>query len=100
MFMMLRFLRPVFVLVLLGITIYVLYKVLWKGEWFPTLFSSKPKKKGNHPQSEVVGMQRDPICGTFIPETHAIKYKKGKEIQYFCSEECKARFLDLRKKKK
>jgi len=99
MFTILRLLRPVAILVLLCITIYVLYRVLWKGDWFPTLFMNKSKKRGNHPQSEIVGMQRDPICGTFVPEPQAIKYKKGKETHFFCSEECKTKFIQSRKKK-
>jgi YHS domain-containing protein len=81
-------------LVLLGVLIYVLYKILWKGDWFPSLFSKNSKRRNNSPTGgPIEQMKRDPVCGTFIPENQAIKYKNGKETLYFCSEECKQTYL-------
>ncbi|MGD2088208.1 MAG: YHS domain-containing protein [Candidatus Aminicenantes bacterium] len=74
---------------------YIVYKVLWKGK---PLFRSKPKQHKPHPQKPLEEMKKDPICGTYIPENQAIKYKAGGEIHYFCSEECKNKFRQLQEK--
>jgi len=37
-------------------------------------------------------LKRDPVCGTFISTSTALQKKVGKDVYYFCSEECKARF--------
>ncbi len=83
----------IFRLIKLGIVIaliYILYKVLWRGE---KLFKSN-KSKNPHPQAAVEQMKRDPVCGTFLPADQGIKYKAAKETLYFCSEECKKEFED------
>jgi len=80
----------IFRLIKLGLIIgliYVLYKVLWKGE---SLFKSKKSKK--HPQAAIEKMKRDPVCGTFLPANQAIKYTISGETHYFCSQECKQDF--------
>ena len=81
---------------LLMLTIgYVLYKVLWKGE---PLFRIKRKQHKPHPQKPLEEMKKDPICGTYIPENQALKYRSGGETHYFCSEECKNKFRQLQEK--
>lgn len=37
-------------------------------------------------------LKRDPVCGTFISTTTALQKKVGKEVYYFCSEECLRKF--------
>jgi YHS domain-containing protein len=39
-------------------------------------------------------LQKDPICGTFVPEQGARKLTAGGEIHYFCSEECLKKFRE------
>ncbi|MGE5340449.1 MAG: hypothetical protein ACM3SY_03115 [Candidatus Omnitrophota bacterium] len=95
MYVFARFLR----LIILGVVVYVLYKILWKGDWFPSLFSKNPKRRETRPHSgNVEAMKRDPVCGTFLLPRHAITVKSGRETHYFCSEECKQKFLELQKK--
>ena len=80
-------------LLLVGIG-YILYKVLWKGESLH--FFKFPRKRGkSQPPKVLVEMKKDPICGTYIPENQAIKYKVGGETHYFCSEDCKNKFSQL-----
>jgi YHS domain-containing protein len=74
---------------------YILYKVLWKGE---PLFRIKRKQRTPHPQKPLEEMKKDPICGTYIPENQALKYRTGGETYYFCSEECKTKFRQLQQK--
>jgi len=77
--------------ILLGVIAYILYKVLWKGESIG-LFKTKKKQ---HPQKAIEEMKKDPVCGTYIPENQAVKYKFSGEVYYFCSEECKQKFQQL-----
>jgi YHS domain-containing protein len=71
---------------------YFLYKVLWKGE---PLFRIKRKQDRTYPPKALEEMKKDPICGTYIPENQAIKYKTGGETYYFCSQECLKKFTQL-----
>ena len=83
-------------LLLLGIG-YILYKVLWKGERLR--FFKMPKKRyKNPPPKALEEMKKDPICGTYIPENQAFKYKSAGETYYFCSEECKNKFSQIQEK--
>jgi len=42
-------------------------------------------------------MVKDEVCETYIPEEEAIKEKINGKIYYFCSQECRRRFLKDRK---
>lgn len=84
MYIIIRFLR-ILLFVLLG---YFLFRILWKGKGFNFFKSSKKK----HPQKKIEEMKKDPVCGTYIPENQAIRYKDF----YFCSEECKEKFRTLK----
>ena len=77
--------------ILLGVIGYILYKVLWKGESL-SLFKAKKKQ---HPQQALEEMKKDPVCGTYLPENLAVKYKFSGKAYYFCSEECKQKFQQL-----
>ena len=37
---------------------------------------------------------RDPVCGTYVAESLAIPLRTNGEIQYFCSTECRDKFLN------
>ena len=83
MYIFTRFLR----IALLLLLVYFLYRILFKGGGFK--FSKKKKKQ--HPQKQLEGLKKDPVCGTYIPENQATRYKD----QYFCSEECKEKYRAL-----
>lgn len=76
---------------------YILYKVLWKGESL-RFFKTKRKQDRSYPQKPLEEMKKDPICGTYIPENQALKYKAGGETHCFCSEECKTKFRQLQER--
>jgi YHS domain-containing protein len=38
-------------------------------------------------------MVKDPVCGMYMDFRLAIPFENGKESLYFCSEECKNRYL-------
>lgn len=41
---------------------------------------------------------KDPVCGMHIPEARGIPLREGEETVYFCSMECRERYLDGTKK--
>ncbi|MCK5057025.1 MAG: hypothetical protein KAT34_10240 [Candidatus Aminicenantes bacterium] len=84
MYIFIRFLR----IALLALLVYFLYRILFKNEGFK--FFKKRKKQ--HPRKRLEGLKKDPVCGTYIPENQAIRYKD----QYFCSEECKEKYQTLK----
>lgn len=86
-------------LALLGLVAWVLYKLLWKGER-PSIpfFKRKKKRQGSaHAQTAVEEMKKDPVCGTYLPEDQAVHYRRSGETYYFCSQECKQKFLQAGK---
>lgn len=42
-------------------------------------------------------MVKDEVCDTYLPEEEALKEKLDGKIYYFCSPECRRRFLEQRK---
>jgi YHS domain-containing protein len=88
--MILRLLR---FLLLVGIG-YLIYKFVWKGE--PLGFFKFKKKRRHQSPKAIEEMKKDPVCGTYIPENQAIRYRRNNTTYYFCSEECKKKFQELK----
>lgn len=50
--------------------------------------------KKRSPQAPVGGtLHKDPVCGTFVSEAVAVKQVARGQTHYFCSEECRGKFL-------
>jgi YHS domain-containing protein len=65
--------------------------VLAKG--FHDFVNPAPAHQPRRPTVEAGGeLKRDPVCGTFISTATALHKKVGKEMYYFCSEECRGKF--------
>jgi len=59
---------------------------------------TKSKKSSQKPSSKPGVMVKDEVCKTYLPKEDAIKeHYKGKEY-YFCSNECREKFLESKKK--
>jgi YHS domain-containing protein len=71
-------LRLLFV-ILLG---YILYRLLWTSK-----VKGSPRKSA--PDSLPERMERDPVCGAFVPRSQAVVLKNKQEVQHFCSEACR-----------
>lgn len=76
-------------LLLFALGVYLLWRLLFS-----------PSRKGEGQNSASTGkrrkpeeMRQDPACGTWIPVTQAVKGERDGEILYFCSRECRDRFL-------
>jgi YHS domain-containing protein len=83
-----------FRIVFFALAFYILYKII---RFFQSLnkASTAPPK----PKSLSGVMVKDEICNTYLPKEDAIKeIHRGKE-HYFCSPECRRKFLEAKKKR-
>lgn len=46
---------------------------------------------------KAVEMKQDPVCGSYVEESTKYKVKYYDKIFYFCSEECKNKFIEQKK---
>ncbi|MEN8222489.1 MAG: YHS domain-containing protein [Acidobacteriota bacterium] len=74
---------------------YVFYKIVIKGE---SLFRSRSSKKNTSGSGGVEKMEKDPVCGTYVPEKTSLKLKSEGEIYHFCSEKCREEYIAQLKK--
>jgi uncharacterized protein len=58
----------------------------------------QPKKRPPQQKHLSGTMVKDEICNTYIPKEEAIREVKGGQEHFFCSRECRSKFLDSRKK--
>jgi YHS domain-containing protein len=78
-----------FQLIVLAWVIYILYRWLRSGA------SPAPKPRSVEPPGEqaVEEMVQDPVCGTWVPLGQAVPLDVKREKHYFCSPECRDKFL-------
>lgn len=65
---------------------------------FASSMSGNDAPKANARRTQVPAggvLQKDPVCGTFVPEQGAVKLNAGGETHYFCSEECLRKFKEI-----
>ncbi len=56
---------------------------------------ARPKPGTRRAQVPAGGvLQKDPVCGTFVPEESSKKLTAGGETHYFCSEECLQKYRE------
>lgn len=85
-----------FQFILLAAIIYILYKWLRqvtpkpRGGDPPPPPTSGPFNRSAGPVEE---MRQDPVCGTWVPVSQAVTLKQGNETLFFCSPECRGKFL-------
>ncbi len=83
------------ILILLGVRMLV----QWVSRHVGQRSSERKKKAPADPTSLNRGaMARDPICGTFIDPDIGLRLKQAGEVHYFCSDECRQKFLDQESK--
>jgi YHS domain-containing protein len=67
------------------ILIIIVVRVLWRFVYGIAQGLSGPSA----PEKPVVGLQRDPVCGTFVVPSRALTARSGDEVRFFCSERCR-----------
>jgi YHS domain-containing protein len=76
-----------FSFILLAMIIYRIFKWIWKED------KPKQKKPPAHQGMQVVEeMERDPVCGTYVPASLAVTSIHQGATIYFCSNSCRDKF--------
>jgi len=78
-------------LIRLFLLIFILW-LLWRL-FAKLLTAARPNGAGENAAAGPNNMVKDPICGMYMDSRLAIRMEKRKEILYFCSEECKNKYL-------
>lgn len=80
-------------LILLGIAIYIIYR-LFANDFFRKKKRMEEAEKENIQQKVADGeMAKDPECGTWVDIASSISVREGSKQYYFCSYECRDKFL-------
>jgi uncharacterized protein len=74
------------------IALFVVLWVLWR---FVGSFLSHPKRPdaAEKPEGASNNMVKDPVCGMYMDSRLAVRFEHRRESFYFCSEECKNKYL-------
>ena len=71
--------------------------VLLVGRFLRGLFNSlrgvAPRPAQERPSSDRVSMVKDPMCGMYMDPRLALRMEHKRESVYFCSDECRQKFL-------
>lgn len=60
---------------------------------------SRPAQMHRRKQDEAITAElvEDPVCHTYCPKNNSLVARVEEGTYYFCSEECRQKFLDMRK---
>ncbi len=95
MYILLRLIR----ILIIGLVLFFIYRLLFKGNE-PKKNKRRRNAKKRSAAQAIEEMKKDPVCGTYVPESQGIKYQQGKTTCFFCSPECQKKFLQLQEKDK
>lgn len=81
-------------ILLIAAAVWWLYKLVRK--WLDDDGKKKAKVSGQteSPAGEVEVMVQDPFCGTYLPQSEALRSRIAGEDVHFCSEKCRQGYLD------
>jgi len=78
---------------IIRIAIFILVMIL--VQWFmKQLRGSRKSSPGSKPPRGE-NMVKDPMCGMYMDPRLAVKHKTNTGVFYFCSEDCKNKFLKI-----
>ncbi|WP_298067612.1 transcriptional regulator [uncultured Mailhella sp.] len=80
----------IFKVVLFVLVCYVLYRLFMNDRKKSADQEVKEQKK----RMDTGEMVQDPICGTYVDKENAISVRNGDQVTYFCSYECRQKYLD------
>jgi YHS domain-containing protein len=76
-------------LIIYIILIFLLYRIA-RVLLFP---KKTPIQQKNEPTLHGDETVLDPICQSYFPKDEALSVRNGNELTYFCSEECREKFI-------
>ncbi len=81
-----------FKIILYGFLIYIIY---WLYRFFKALNKGGSTPRVSKRPSGL--MVRDEMCNTYLPKENALKANYAGKEYYFCSNECRQKFLEQKK---
>jgi YHS domain-containing protein len=75
--------RPLAIILVLGLVWIVLAKI----------FSASRRQSPRASEKPSNNMVKDPVCGMYMDSRLAVRLENRKEAHFFCSEECKNKYL-------
>lgn len=85
-------LTGIFRIILYAFLIYIVY---WIYRFFKALIQGSQHQKPAKRSSGI--MVKDEICNTYLPKEDTLKEVYGGKDYYFCSQECRQKFLEQKK---
>lgn len=83
-------------LIIYILLIYVAYRVI-KGWTAPSVSTERREERDADPVDDI--MIKDPVCGVYFPKRDGVYLDHDGKGIYFCSSECRDRFVDSSSKK-
>ena len=82
------------------LTLAIIYLAYRLGKYIVQL-SDKNRQRVSRSHGEIASedLIKDPQCGTYVPQSSAVKSTIGGEDFYFCSETCRDRYREAYKNK-
>ncbi len=80
-----------FKIILYGFLIYIIY---WLYRFFKALSKGSTPRVSKRPSGLMV---KDEMCNTYLPKESALKADYAGKEYYFCSNECRQKFLEQKK---
>ncbi|MEA3436493.1 MAG: hypothetical protein U9R43_08500 [Thermodesulfobacteriota bacterium] len=84
-------------LLIIIVVAYIAYRAL--KSWMLQNVSTKRTVNGKTTGEIDDVMIKDPFCQAYFPKRNAVHLKADGEDLYFCSKECRDRFIEMRKEK-
>jgi YHS domain-containing protein len=82
-------------IIVLGLLFYLIYRVV---RFFQSIGADNGRQNPKATSNPGKMMVKDEICNTYLPEDEALKEVHGGQTYYFCSEECRKKFLASKEK--
>ncbi len=80
---------------LLLLLVYFVARALWRFLGGVARGVSTPSSaSGRSAAPPATKMMKDPVCGTYVVPGRALEFVSGRETLYFCSDACRARFIE------
>lgn len=77
--------------------VFLVIAALWFVRRFLGMLLGEPRKQTQAQREARINssskMVRDPVCGMYMDPRLAVRLEDKKEIFYFCSEECRRKYL-------
>ncbi len=80
----------IFKLAIFAIVCYVLYRLFMNDR------KKQDEKKAAERERKIQSdeMVKDPVCGTYVDKSSAISVRSGEQVLYFCSYECRQKYIE------